>query len=166
MEINWLIVASAALIPLIVGFIWYHPAVFGKAWMKAAGVPEDAAKGANMALIFGLTILFGLMATIPLMSLSIHQMGFMSIFADEPSVKDAASPIGKYFNDFFAQYGHKFRTFKHGMLHGVLAGLFLGVPIMGTNALFERKGFKYIAINAGYWMLTLGLMAGVICGFA
>ncbi|HRN41812.1 MAG TPA: DUF1761 family protein [Vicingus sp.] len=32
--------------------------------------------------------------------------------------------------------------------------------------MFERKGFKYIAINSGYWIITLGLMGGVICQFA
>ena len=38
--------------------------------------------------------------------------------------------------------------------------------VIGINALFERKGFKYIAINAGYWILCLGLMGGVLCAFA
>jgi len=32
--------------------------------------------------------------------------------------------------------------------------------------MFERRGFKYIAIHGGYWMLTLGLMGGIICQFA
>jgi hypothetical protein len=44
-------------------------------------------------------------------------------------------------------------------------GLFFALPVMGTNALFERKGFKYIAINVGYWTVTLALMGGVICHF-
>ena len=35
----------------------------------------------------------------------------------------------------------------------------------GTNALFERKGFRYIAVNAGYWILTLMIMGGIICQF-
>jgi hypothetical protein len=42
----------------------------------------------------------------------------------------------------------------------------LVLPILSINAMFERKGFKYIAINAGYWIITLGLMGGIICGFS
>ncbi|MBL7753083.1 MAG: DUF1761 family protein, partial [Chitinophagaceae bacterium] len=45
MQLNWLAVLGTAIIPLIVGFIWYNPKVMGTVWMKAAGVsPEDAKK--------------------------------------------------------------------------------------------------------------------------
>ena len=37
--------------------------------------------------------------------------------------------------------------------------------IKGTNALFERKGAMYILINAGYWIVTLGIMGGIVCGW-
>ena len=60
----------------------------------------------------------------------------------------------------------KFRTFKHGALHGTMAGIFIALPILGTNALFERKGWKYILINTGYWTVTLAIMGGIICQFA
>ena len=30
-------------------------------------------------------------------------------------------------------------------------------------AYFEKKGFKYIAINAGYFIVSFALMGGVIC---
>ncbi|NND10814.1 MAG: DUF1761 domain-containing protein, partial [Flavobacteriaceae bacterium] len=65
---------------------------------------------------------------------------------------------------FMADYGDAFRTYKHGALHGVLAGLFVALPILGTNALFERKGAKYIFINTGYWVVTLGIMGAILCG--
>ena len=55
MEFNFLTMAVAALIPLIMGFIWYGPMLFQKAWMKEMGFTEDSMKGANMALIFGLS---------------------------------------------------------------------------------------------------------------
>jgi hypothetical protein len=32
--------------------------------------------------------------------------------------------------------------------------------------LFERRSWKYIFINAGYWILTLTLMGGIICAYA
>ena len=42
---------------LLIGFIWYHPKVFGTAWMKETGLtPEDAQKG-NMPMVFGISFL-------------------------------------------------------------------------------------------------------------
>lgn len=69
------------------------------------------------------------------------------------------------FQVFMNDYGTAFRTFKHGVLHGVLAGIFIVLPVLGTNALFERKSAKYIFINSGYWIVTLGLMGGIICAW-
>ncbi len=54
----------------------------------------------------------------------------------------------KLFADTLAIYGNDFRTFKHGMLHGTIAGIGLALPVIAVNALFERRSFKYIAINA------------------
>jgi hypothetical protein len=47
-----------------------------------------------------------------------------------------------------------------------MSGLFFAFPIVGINGLFERKSWKYIFIHAGYWMLTLMLMGGIVCAFA
>jgi hypothetical protein len=58
--------------------------------------------------------------------------------------------------------GNDFRTFKHGALHGFFSGLFIALPILGTNALFEQKGWKYILINVGCWTITLALMGGLL----
>lgn len=169
MELNFVYAAVAALIPLLVGAIWYNPKIgFGNAWMKAAEMTEDKMKGANMFLIFGLTYVLSLFVAIVLMPMTIHQMGVFSTLLDEPGFKemDPNADIVKYFNDFMANYGDRFRTFKHGAFHGTLAGIMFALPILGINAMFERKGFKYIAINVGYWVVSLALMGGVVCQFA
>ena len=44
MEMNYLAMAVAALTTLVVGFVWYHPKVFGTAWMHAAGLTEEELK--------------------------------------------------------------------------------------------------------------------------
>lgn len=69
------------------------------------------------------------------------------------------------FQAFMDDYGNAFRTFKHGVIHGIIAGIFVALPIIGTNALFERKGAKYILINTGYWIVTLAIMGGIICAW-
>jgi hypothetical protein len=165
MQPNFLIVLLAALIPMVLGFIWYNPKVFGTAWMNAAGITEDKMKGANMAVIFGVSFLLAYMLAFNMQFVTIHQWGFRSML-DPKTLGDPTMGNGKVFADLMEKYGHNFRTFRHGALHGALAGVFMGIPILGTNALFERKGFKYIAINCGYWIVCLALMGGVVCQFA
>jgi hypothetical protein len=149
----------AAVSALFVGFIWYNPKVFGNAWMKAAGMTEEDVKGGNMLKIFGLALLFAFLLSTALPGIVIHQMGVFSLIGGDPSV---ALPS---YEAIMADYGDAFRTFKHGVFHGVLTGVFIALPILGTNALFERKGAKYIFINSGYWIVTLGLMGGIICAW-
>jgi hypothetical protein len=160
MQFNWWLLLVAGLIPLFVGFIWYNPKVFGNAWMKSIGMTEESMKGGNMALIFGLCYLFACMLAMSMMSIVIHQMGISSVFQGDETPESAA-----YMKNFFDAYGGRFRTFKHGALHGTIAGFFIALPILGINALFERRGIKYMAIHTGYWAVTLALMGGVICAF-
>ncbi|MFM1876678.1 MAG: hypothetical protein RL266_2415 [Bacteroidota bacterium] len=162
MDINFLAILGAALIPTIVGFIYYNPKFgLGKAWMSASGVTEDMAKTGNMAVIFGVSLLLSVMLSFILMTLVVHQMHIFSLF---DGFTDAASQ--EEMKGLLTAYGDRFRSFGHGALHGTIAGLFIVLPVLGTNALFEHKGFKYIAVNVGYWVITLALMGGVICRFS
>lgn len=155
---NYLIIGLTALVPLLIGFIWYNPKVFGNAWMQVAGVDEEKLKSGNMGVIFGVTYLFGLFLAAGLVPIVIHQMGVGSTLAGVPD----AEAILKEFMD---KYGSNYRTFKHGALHGVISAFFLALPFLGINALFERRGFKYIGIHLGYWIVTLGIMGGILCQF-
>ncbi|WP_282080752.1 DUF1761 domain-containing protein [Aquimarina algiphila] len=166
MEFNFLITALAALIPMILGFIWYNPKVFGTAWMNACGFTQEDLKGGNMALIFILSYVFSLFLAFILNTLVIHQFGFFSSIMNEPGLTETGTETYQYAQDYMAKYGNNFRTFGHGALHGTMIGLMVVLPVMGTNALFERKGFKYMAVNNGYWIVCLALMGGVICQFA
>lgn len=166
MQINWTILLLAAIIPMIVGFIWYHPALFGNAWMKACGLTEEKMKGGNMVMIFGLSFVFAFLIAMTLQMIVIHQYHVFSILVDEPNFTDPTSEAGLYYKNFMDTYGNNFRTFKHGSFHGFLFGLLFLLPVIATGALFERKGGKYIWINGGYWIVTLTLMGGVICAFA
>ncbi|MBI1288731.1 MAG: DUF1761 family protein [Flavobacteriales bacterium] len=159
---NFLPILGAALIPTVVGFIWYNPKVFGTAWMKAAEMTEEKMKGANMAVVFGVSLLLSVMLSFVLQTVVIHQMHIYSALMnvmDQPQAQELLKT-------FMDNYGTEFRTFKHGALHGTIAGIFIVLPVLGTNALFERKGWKYILVNVGYWTVTLALMGGVVCQWA
>lgn len=159
MEFNILALLVAAVSALAVGFVWYNPKVFGNAWMQAADMTEEKMKGANMGKIFVLALLFSFLLAFALQFLTIHQTGAFSMVGGD--IENALPSYQAFMDD----YGNAFRTFKHGALHGVIAGVFIALPILGTNALFERKGAKYIFINSGYWIVTLALMGGIICAW-
>lgn len=66
MELNYWAILVAALSTFMIGGLWYSPALFGKAWMRENGFTEESLKNANMAKIFGLSFLLGLVAAINL----------------------------------------------------------------------------------------------------
>ncbi|GAA3766814.1 DUF1761 domain-containing protein [Flavobacterium ginsengiterrae] len=162
MDFNFYALLTAAVVTLLVGFAWYHPKIFGTIWMRESNLTEDELKKGSMLKIFGLTYIFSLMITMTLMSLTIHQSGAVGMVGGPPLIASAKPS----FAAFMADYGNAYRTFKHGALHGFISGLFFALPIIGINGLFERKSWKYIFIHAGYWIVTLTLMGGIICGFA
>ena len=157
------IVALAALVPIILGFIYYHPKVMGKIWMKETGLTEESLKGANMALIFGISLLMSFMLAIILFALTVHQTDLYSLFAGEKNFGVEHSSTMNELNHLMDLYGDRFRTFKHGAFHGVIIGIFLVLPVFMTNSLFERKSFKYTFVNVGYWILCFAIMGGIMC---
>ncbi len=164
---NFLIVLAAALVPMVIGFIWYHPKTFGTAWMKAASLTEaDLTKG-KMGVIFILCYVFSILIGLVLYGIVVHQAAVFSLFMHFPEFPDQmANGSGEYFDQFTAlmtQFDGAFRTFGHGAMHGGMASIFFALPVLGINALFERRGGKYIFIHAGYWFVTLMLMGGIIC---
>ncbi|MCB9257344.1 MAG: DUF1761 domain-containing protein [Chitinophagales bacterium] len=165
MHFNFLAIALAALIPLIIGFIWYHPKAFGTAWMKLNNFTEEQLKSSNMILIFGLTLILSFLLAFNMNFVVVHQYHIYSILVDVPGFDDPNSEIGIYLADFMNAYGNNFRTFKHGAFHGALSAFFFVLPVLGINSLFERKSFKYIAIHFGYWFFCLMLMGGMICAW-
>ena len=130
---NILAIVLAALIPMLMGFIYYHPKVFGNAWMQSLGLTEEDLKKGNMAVIFGVSLLMSFLLSM-----------FLLVNVDGPG-----------------QEG-QFDSFKHGAFHGTLIGFMVAMPVLVTGGLFERKNFKNLAINTVYWVITISLMAGVI----
>ncbi|MBP7810115.1 MAG: DUF1761 domain-containing protein [Bacteroidia bacterium] len=161
MHINFIAVFLAALVPMVVGFIWYNPKVLGTAWMSVTGMTEEKAKQSNMAVVFSVSFVMALMLAFVMQSMVIHQFSVAGLFYKLP-IDDASTPEGALYKQVMDLLGGSWRTFKHGALHGFIGGLFIALPILCTNALFEQKGWKYIWINAGYWILTMTLMGGII----
>jgi hypothetical protein len=65
-HVNWLAVVVSTLSTFLIGGIWYSPVLFGEAWMKENGLTEESMKGGNLAKIYGLAFVLGLVASINL----------------------------------------------------------------------------------------------------
>jgi hypothetical protein len=157
MNINFLALLLAAASTLVVGFIWYNPKVFGTIWMKESGMTEEKMEGSNLLLIFGTSFFYAFLISFILQFLTIHQYGALGMIGGDVT---NAKPS---YTEFMADYATAFRTFKHGALHGFIAGLLLILPVIGTNALYERRSFKYVLVTGGFWIVCLTVMGGIIC---
>jgi Protein of unknown function (DUF1761) len=159
MEMNWIAIMAAAPVTLLVGMIWYSNALFGKAWMKEAGLTEEQLKNGNMLKIFGLTFFFSVLFSMMMPTITIHQMGAMQLMGG-----DQAKALPSYVA-FINDYKEAHRSITHGAIHGLFAGLFLAMPMIAINGLFERKSWKYISIHAGYWIVVMTIMGAIVCAW-
>ncbi|MEM7369446.1 MAG: DUF1761 domain-containing protein [Bacteroidota bacterium] len=128
---NWLAILVTGLVPMALGFAWYHKNVFGKTWMDSLGFKEEDLQGGNMGLIFGLSYVLAIVAAM-------------------------------FVNQAVGHSEGEFATFKHGAFHGMFIGLMVALPVLATNALFERRGWKNIGVNVGYWIVNFALMGGIL----
>jgi len=132
-NVNWLSMVIATITPMVVGFIYYNPKVFGNIWMKSLGITEEDIKKQNMAKTYGIAIVMSFILAFFLLN----------------------------FNNSPGQEG-EFDSFKHGAFHGLFLTIVVAMPILMTNGLFELKNLKNIFINIGYWLITFVLMGGVL----
>jgi hypothetical protein len=129
---HWFPQILAAFSAVAIGFIWYHPKVFGNTWMQVIGMTEEKAKQSNPLLTFGVTFAVALVLTIPLAYMVNHD------------------PDG-------------LRPCVHGMFHGGLHyGVMVALPVLVTNAMYERRDLKYMLINVGYWVVTMAVMGAIL----
>jgi hypothetical protein len=134
---NLMATGLAALIPMIVGFVYYHPKVMGGMWMDANGFKLETLKPPKPILYLaalGLSVLLSL---------------FIQQNVTGPGQDTAPD-------------GHSYHTFGHGLVHGLVLTIMLVIPIFGTMAIFEQKSMKWLGVNVGYWLVTVSLMAGLL----
>lgn len=64
-NLNYIAVAIATITSYVLGFAWYHWAVFGKAWANALGLTkEDADNAEGLGGAFAISLVSGLVKTI------------------------------------------------------------------------------------------------------
>lgn len=138
MHINWAAFAVAVVAQMVVGFIWFHPAVMGTKWAKVQGMDPAGMKPANPGMTYGMTILLTLFFTM-----------FLFINVTGPGQDTAPD-------------GHSYVTFQHGLAHAVVLTFLILIPIFGTLAMYERKGWNWFLIQTGYWFLRMAVGFGIL----
>ena len=166
METNFLFIVLAAFIPMAMGMVWYHPKLFGKAWMEGVGVSQEVLNKGPKPVIFVFALILSFMLSFLMYNLTAHQSGLFSLFSGLEGFGQEGSEVQKQFDSLMEQFAGHDRNFGHGAFHGVLVGLFFAFPVLATNGMFEFKSWKHNAINVGYWVVTLGLMGGIVCQWA
>lgn len=134
-EVNYLAVLIAGVASMAVGFFWYSPAAFGKPWMKLKGYTKEGLKAeqAKMGKFYALSFLMTL-----LMAYMLSHVAFFS-------------------NYFFGQ----------GLLSAALSSGFFSwlgfvLPVQVAAQIFGEKKWKLLAIDTGYQLASLIVMALII----
>lgn len=151
-----------ALIPMLVGSLYYGPIV-GKQWLAVNGYTTDDLDDGKLPMILLACYALSVLLSFGLTNVVVHQSGVAQTLMSGDGTFTAAAT--EQFNTLMAEYGNRYRSFGHGALHGAMFALFIAWPIIAINAMFERRGAKYVAIHVGYWVITLALMGGVLCHF-
>jgi hypothetical protein len=156
----------AALVPFVVGAIWYNPFVLGKVWTEAAGVPQTPLPAWRTALIFILSYIGCYYIAASLGPIVIHQWEVHGMLAHHnQELNTPGTDLYILYHNLMDKYGSEYRTFKHGAWHGYQTGIKFAFPIILIIGLFEKKKVAWIAINALYWIICLTLMGGIICAY-
>ena len=133
-EINYFAVFLAAVSSMVVGSIWYMPAVFGNAWMKLTGVKmNNKLPAKQMAIMYGLTFVASLLTA------------------------DILAHVAFVDNQFFK---HSFMqdtlTMALWLWAGFTAARFL------VHDLFEGRRKKLTLLNSAHELVTVVVMALII----
>ncbi len=62
-NINVWAAVAAGVSSILIGGLWYSPVLFGKAWMRAAGLTEEKANSTNMVKVLSLTFVLAFIAS-------------------------------------------------------------------------------------------------------
>ena len=127
----WPILASGVA-SVLIGWVWYHPRVFGSAWMRLSHItPEMAEHGRKMMPLYAL---LGLCASM----LIAYVMNYVGIA--------------------FQIYDWVGAVFDLALW----SWLGFVVPTMLSQVLWEQKPFKLYCINAFYWLVSFVVMALIL----
>ena len=132
--VNVWAVLVAAVATMVVGFLWYSPALFANSWMKLMGYDaKDKEKIAEMQKSAGPSYFMSLIASIL-----------------------AAFVLGKLITV------SGFSNAVDGLKIGLVVWLGFVTTVQFTNALFSRQRNRLYMINTGYQLVSYVVMGAIM----
>jgi len=132
-EINHLAVILAVVASMVVGFLFYMPAVFGRRWMEMVGHTDDSVQGGGPPLLYPLVIVANLVTAYALAGVAFLSHEF-------------------YAGDFFVA----------ALISGWILWLAFTAARMLVHDLFDTRTLGITALSALNELLTITAMALVI----
>ena len=133
-NLNWLAILIAAIFTMVVGFLWYSPLLFAKAWMHEMGYdPNDKAKMEEMKKSAGPAYAWSFVA---------------SLFSA--------------FTLALILHGLRAEDLHFGLMVSFHVWLGFVATVQLTGALFMKQSMKLFAINTGYQLVCYLVMGAVL----
>jgi len=140
-EINYIAIIVAALVPNVLGAIYYGP-LLRKQWLDSLSFTTEDLKDRNEALIYGSALILSLIVS------------FFLKFTNELVHKEVGQNGDLVYGSF--------HTFGHGALHGAGVGVGLVIPIIICLGLFQKTKASNVIINCIFWLLCFSVMGGIL----
>ncbi len=131
-EVTFWPILAAGVASVLIGWVWYHPRVFGSAWMRMTNItPEMAERGKKRMPLYAFIALLASM-------LAAWAMNYVGIA--------------------FGIYDWIGATFELALW----SWLGFVVPTMLGMVLWEQKPIKLYLINVFYWLVSFVVMAIIL----
>ena len=132
--INYLAVLAAAIVNMIIGFLWYGP-LFSKQWVALSGISSEQLEKAK-AKGMGKSYFIAFLGSLAMSYVLAHALVFASTYLHVQGI-------------------------QAGLTGGFWNWLGFVIPVTLGSVLWEQRPWKLWFINIGYYLITLMAM-GII----
>lgn len=134
-EVNYITILIAAVVSMVVGFVYYSPFVLGKPWMKYMGYKKEDMKpeGSTMIRVYGTSYILAIVTAYVLFYVFTLSLNFF-----------------------------QYDRLSTGLMIAFWMWLGFVMPVQSTDFLFGKKPWQAFAINTGYQFVSLLAMGAVI----
>ena len=133
-SLNWLAILVAAISTMVLGFLWYSPLLFAKAWTREMGYdPNDKARMDEMRKSAGPAYAGSLVASL----ISAFTLALIL-------------------------HGMRAESLHFGVMASFHIWLGFVATVQFTGALFAKQSMKLFAINTGYQLASYLVMGAIL----
>ena len=133
-SLNWLAILVAAISTMVLGFLWYSPLLFAKAWTREMGYdPTDK-----------------------------ERMDEMRKSAGPAYAGSLVASLISAFTLALILHGMRAESLHFGMMASFHIWLGFVATVQFTGALFAKQSMKLFAINTGYQLVCFLAMGAIL----